>query len=54
VGSVNGAIAKIHRKPPRASQDRPPAIDETLLQLEERARNYRRACAAASASSGWH
>ena len=44
VASVNSAVAKIHATPIRAMQDHPPAIDETLLQLEERARVYRLAC----------
>jgi hypothetical protein len=44
VNSINAAIARIHRKPIRKSQDIPPAIDETLRQIEERARTYRHAC----------
>jgi hypothetical protein len=43
VDSVNATIAKIPRIPHRAAHDYPPAIDETLLQLEERARVYPRA-----------
>jgi hypothetical protein len=46
VGSVNSAISRIHRSPIRTPQDLPPAIEETLIQLEERARMYRHACLA--------
>ena len=53
VGSVNDTIARIHRTPRRTPQDIPPAIDETLLQLEERARNYRHACAGAALRRDW-
>ena len=41
VGSVNNAIAKVSRTPIRTPRDHPPAIDEILQQLEERARRYR-------------
>jgi hypothetical protein len=44
VRSVNSTIEKIRRTPIRAPQDQPPAMDETLLQLEERARVYRQTC----------
>jgi hypothetical protein len=48
VGSVNEVLAKVRKAPLRAAQLRAPAIDETLLRLEERARVYRRACETAS------
>jgi hypothetical protein len=43
VGSVNDAIAGIPGTPIRTPQDLPPPIDETLRQLEERARIHRNA-----------
>jgi hypothetical protein len=46
VGSVNTAIARLHGTPIRLTQDDPPAIDKTLLQLEERARVYKQVCLA--------
>jgi hypothetical protein len=49
VGSVNSAIARIPRTPIRAPHEPTPAIDDTLLRLEERARTYRHACLATPA-----
>jgi len=46
VNSVNSEIARIHRTPIRTPQDLPPALDETLRQIEERASAYRHACLA--------
>lgn len=44
VNTINEEIARLHPKPVRAAHAAQPDIGKTLLQLEEHAANYRRAC----------